>query len=93
MTARTADFGRWADLELSGENGVALFIPKGFAYGFQTLRADTLVSYDIAPAHVASHLAGVRWNGPEIGIAWPKVDERIVSARDAVLPLLSNLVL
>lgn len=87
----SADFGRWAGLELSEENGLALFIPKGFAHGFQTLTPETLVHYDIAPAYVASHAAGVRWDDPEIGIAWPQATERVISERDAALPLLAEL--
>jgi len=87
----SADFGRWAGLELSEENGIGLFIPKGFAHGFQTLRADTVVQYDIAPAYVASHAAGVRWDDPQIGIAWPQADERVISKRDAALPRLADL--
>ena len=87
----SADFGRWAGLELSEENGLALFIPKGFAHGFQTLRSETVVQYDIAPAYVASHAAGVRFDDPEIGIAWPQAGERFISARDLGLPLLADL--
>ena len=87
----SADFGRWAGLQLSEENGLAWFIPKGFAHGFQTLRADTVVAYDIAPAYVPSHAAGVRWDDPEIGVAWPPAAERTISRRDAALPLLADL--
>jgi dTDP-4-dehydrorhamnose 3,5-epimerase len=87
----SADFGRWAGLKLSEANGLALFIPKGFAHGFQTLAPETVVQYDIAPAYVASHAAGVRWDDPRIGIVWPQAAERIVSRRDAALPLLSGL--
>lgn len=89
----SAHFGRWAGLELSAENGLSLFIPKGFAHGFQTSRADTVVAYDIAPAHAPSHVAGLRWDDPEIGIAWPEAEERIISERDAGLPLLADLVM
>lgn len=86
----SATFGRWAGIELSDHNGAALFVPQGFAHGFQTLQDETTVYYMIAPDYVPTHAAGVRWDDPAIGIAWPQVSQRIISDRDSSLPPLAQ---
>ena len=88
---KSAAFGRWAGLERTEDDGLALFMPEGFAHGFQTLTPDAVVQYDIAPAYAAAHAAGVRWDDPEIAVAWPPAAERVISERDKALPLLADL--
>jgi dTDP-4-dehydrorhamnose 3,5-epimerase len=75
----------WTAAELSAENLVALFIPEGVAHGFLTLEADTDVLYQIAPAFRSGHEAGVRWDDPAFGIAWPAAPA-LISSRDAAHP-------
>lgn len=65
-------FGRWAAVELSPENGLALYIPHGFAHGFLTLDEGTLVQYQMAEPFVAGAGSGLRWDDPAIGIDWPR---------------------
>ena len=77
---------RWTAAELSAENARALFIPEGVAHGFLTLEPDTDVLYQISPAFVAGHEAGVRWDDPAFAIVWPAAP-RIISERDAGYPL------
>ena len=74
--------GQWIGEHLTAENGVGLFIPGGFAHGFQTLQDDTDVLYQITPAYMPGHGRGVRWNDPAFGIDWPLADP-ILSERDA----------
>jgi dTDP-4-dehydrorhamnose 3,5-epimerase len=78
---------RWFGTELSAENHRSLFVPKGFAHGFITLRDDTEVLYMISVPYVPGFDRGVRWNDPAIGIAWP-LAPTVVSARDAAHSLL-----
>jgi dTDP-4-dehydrorhamnose 3,5-epimerase len=78
---------RWFGIELSADNHRSLFVPKGLANGFITLRDDTEVLYMMSVPYVAGFDRGVRWNDPAIGISWPMVPS-IVSARDAAYPLL-----
>jgi dTDP-4-dehydrorhamnose 3,5-epimerase len=78
---------RWFGVELSAVNHRSLFVPKGLAHGFITLRDDTEVLYMISVPYVAGFERGVRWNDPAIGISWPMAPSA-VSARDAALPLL-----
>jgi dTDP-4-dehydrorhamnose 3,5-epimerase len=76
---------RWVGEELSAENGRALLIPEGVAHGFLTLEPDTDVLYQISPAFQPGHEAGVRWDDPAFGIAWPQAPA-LISPRDATYP-------
>lgn len=80
-----ATFGLWHAVELSAARMNAVFIPKGFAHGFLTLHDDTTLLYLMGSAYVAGQAAGIRWNDPDIGIAWP-AKPVVLSAKDAALP-------
>jgi dTDP-4-dehydrorhamnose 3,5-epimerase len=77
--------GRWFGLELSAEEPRMLYIPTGFAHGFQTLTDSTEVSYLISPGYVPEAARGVHWDDPSLAIDWPPAD-RIISGRDRGLP-------
>lgn len=78
---------RWHGLELSAENGLALYIPAGLAHGFQTLADDSQVLYQMGYHHVPGAARGVRYDDPAFAIEWPEPEgERIVSERDASYP-------
>jgi dTDP-4-dehydrorhamnose 3,5-epimerase len=76
---------RWIGLELSSENRRMLYIPIGFAHGFQTLEDDTVVYYQISEFYEPQHARGVRWNDPAFGIEWP-LSEPLISEKDRLLP-------
>jgi dTDP-4-dehydrorhamnose 3,5-epimerase len=77
--------GRWTAVELTADNCRALLIPEGVAHGFLTLEGDTDVLYQISPAFQPGHEAGVRWDDPAFGIAWP-FPPVLISNRDAAYP-------
>ena len=79
---------RWYGVELSEDDGLALYIPAGLAHGFQTLRANSELHYLMGAAYVADAARGVRWDDPAFGIDWPVAPPggRIISARDASYP-------
>ncbi|HET7233283.1 MAG TPA: dTDP-4-dehydrorhamnose 3,5-epimerase [Longimicrobium sp.] len=79
-------FRRWYAAELSEENGAALYVPEGFAHGFQTLVDATEVLYMISEFYAPESGRGVRWNDPAFGIEWPHADPRILAPRDAGYP-------
>ena len=80
-------FGRHHSVELTAQNRLALFIPKGFAHGFQTLADGTEVYYQMTQKYVPGAARGIAWNDPAIGIAWPH-PPAVMSDRDrALLPL------
>lgn len=83
-------FGRWLGVELSAATGRALYIPAGYAHGFQTLTDDAEIFYMMGAAYVPELARGVRWDDPEIGVQWP-LPPVALSPRDMALPLLSGL--
>ena len=78
----------WHSVELSADNGVALWIPRGFAHGFQTLTDDAEVLYAMSTPFVDGAGYGVRWDDPAFGIAWPEPPPggRVMNERDAGYP-------
>ena len=83
-------FRQWEAFELTQQNRRGLYIPAGFAHGFQCLVDACEVSYLMSDRYVADLARGVRWNDPAIGIDWP-IAESSVSARDAHLPHLEDI--
>jgi dTDP-4-dehydrorhamnose 3,5-epimerase len=67
-------FTRHIAVELTAENRRMLYIPRGFAHGFQTLEDRTEVFYQMSEFHVPGSARGVRWNDPAFGIRWPIAD-------------------
>lgn len=78
-------FMKHVAVELSAENRAMLYVPKGFAHGFQTLTDDTEIFYQISEFHSPEHARGVRWNDPIFGIRWP-IDDPIILGRDDSYP-------
>jgi dTDP-4-dehydrorhamnose 3,5-epimerase len=64
-------YRRWQAFELSGSNNRQIYIPKGFAHGFQTLSDDTEVSYLISELYVPESASGIRHDDPSFDITWP----------------------
>lgn len=77
--------GQWLAFELTSRARRALYVPAGFAHGFQTLTEDAEVFYQMSVAYRPGFEAGVHHADPVLGIDWP-VPDPIVSARDAALP-------
>lgn len=81
----STSFGRWQGFELTARNRHQLYIPKGFAHGFQTLADDTEVGYLISAFHVPGGACGVRHDDPVLAIDWP-LPAVAVSERDRSWP-------
>ncbi len=79
----------WFGVELNAENRLALYIPAGFAHGFQTLADDSEVLYQMSEFYHAESARGLRWDDPRLGISWPMADPAM-SPRDRTYPLLEN---
>jgi dTDP-4-dehydrorhamnose 3,5-epimerase len=80
-------FCAWHGVELSAENGRALYIPAGLAHGFQTLSDGCEVLYQMGHRYVPEAARGVRWDDPAFEIEWPRVLGALtVSERDASYP-------
>lgn len=83
-------YGKWEGFELTGENHRTLYVPAGIAHGFQCLRANSEVFYQMSEFYVPELARGLRWNDPSVGISWP-LPEPLLSERDRNLPLFSSL--
>jgi dTDP-4-dehydrorhamnose 3,5-epimerase len=82
-------FGRWFAVELTAVGGRMIYVPEGFAHGFQTLRDDTELFYMMSESYSPPHARGVRWDDPQLGIRWPMAPT-VMSARDRELPALDQ---
>ena len=78
---------QWRAFELSASNRRQLYIPAGFAHGFQTLADDATVSYLISQFYTPQAASGLRFDDPTLGIEWPAAPS-IISERDRHWPLL-----
>ena len=78
-------FKQWIGLELTATNRLMLYVPKDFAHGFQTLKDETEVFYQMSNAYAPASSRGVRWDDPAFGIQWPE-GERVITERDRTFP-------
>lgn len=81
LRAESSSYGKWESFELRAEDTDALFVPPGFAHGFQTLEDASEVSYMISAAYVPEAARGIRWDDPTLSIDWPLLP-RSLSDRD-----------
>lgn len=79
-------YKQWIGVELSADNGRALYVPEGFAHGFQTLVPDAEVHYLVTEFYTPEAEGGVRWNDPAFGIDWPDPANAFLSEKDANWP-------
>jgi dTDP-4-dehydrorhamnose 3,5-epimerase len=81
-------FMRWAGVELTADNRLALYIPEGCAHGFLTLVDHSEVAYQMSSVYVPEAARGVRFDDPSFAIDWPReivvVNDRDASYRDYV---------
>lgn len=82
-------FGHWHGIELSATNERQIFIPEGFAHGFQSLTNDAELLYQHTFPYTPSAEAGLRYDDPTVAISWP-LPIAAISDRDASLPMLSS---
>lgn len=78
---------QWEGVELASDHARMIYLAEGIAHGFLTLEADSEVHYLMGAAFVPEAAAGIRWDDPAVGIAWP-AQPAIVSERDRSFPLL-----
>ena len=78
-------YGQWMSIELSAENGRHVYIPEGFAHGFQTCCDETEIEYAISVPYSPGSGSGYRYNDPAFAIAWP-LPVTAISEKDAAWP-------
>lgn len=82
-------FLHWHAIELSEDNSRAVFIPEGFAHGFQTLTDEAHLLYMHTATWTPESEAGLRYDDPRLAIRWP-FPVTNVSARDQAHPLVTT---
>lgn len=78
-------FKHWFHCQLDSKHGHMIYIPKGFAHGFQTLANNTVVSYKMSEYFNPSSYHGLRWNDPHFNIRWP-LKPNMISKKDLSFP-------
>jgi dTDP-4-dehydrorhamnose 3,5-epimerase len=86
LRPRSATFMRWRSITLSAATRRMLYVPEGFAHGFQTLSEDSEVFYQMSHPYHPESARGFRWDDPVLAIDWPPASQRIISARDRQYP-------
>jgi dTDP-4-dehydrorhamnose 3,5-epimerase len=76
---------QWLGVDLSAENYRMLFVPVGFAHGFQTLTDDVEVTYQVSQFYAPASERGARYNDPAFGIEWP-LTVQVISDKDRSWP-------
>lgn len=89
LRADSLTFRQYLSVELNSQNHRALYIPKDFAHGFQTLTDNTEVFYQISEFFHPEYTRGVRWDDPAFGINW-HILPPIISEQDASYSLLTG---
>lgn len=85
-------FGRYVTVPLSAADRQMLYIPAGFAHGFQVLADRTIVQYKCSDYYSPGSERGIAWDDPDIGIAWKTLDVGpLVSAKDRAHPKLRDM--
>ncbi len=87
----SATSGRWEGRVLSEDNNKIMYVPCGFAHGYQTLSGESEIFYEMSAFYEPSAAKGVRWDDPVLAISWPDAANAIVSDRDKILPTLPEL--
>lgn len=80
-------YKQWLGVELTEENRKMLYVPEGFAHGYQTLTDGAEVFYLVSEFYQPGAERGIRWDDPVFGITWPHAETRSISAKDQNWPL------
>jgi len=83
-------FGEWEGLELDDEQGHQLYIPIGFGHGFCVLSETADFVYKCTNYYDPATEAGIRFDDPDVGVAWPEGLELLFSERDRTAPGLAE---
>jgi len=81
LRPRSSTYCQWFGLELNAKNHKMLYIPKGFAHGFQTIEDNCIIYYQMSQYYQPKAARGVRWNDPVFKIKWP-IKNIIISEKD-----------
>lgn len=78
-------YKQWLGVELTADNHRMLYVPGGFAHGYQTLMDDNETFYPVSHFYAPGFERGIRWDDPAFGIEWP-LDVQVISDKDTSWP-------
>lgn len=85
-------YGQWVSVELTAENNLQLYIPRGFAHGFSVLTETAVFAYKCDNNYNKESEGGLRYNDPDLNIDWGiPVDKMNLSEKDLILPFLKEI--
>jgi len=85
MRESSPNYRQWVGHELSADNRISLYVPKGFAHGYLTLAPDTELLYSASAFYAADSEVGIRYNDPALAIEWPE-PVQVISEKDETWP-------
>jgi dTDP-4-dehydrorhamnose 3,5-epimerase len=85
LRPNSESYMEWLGIELSDLNHKIIYVPEGFALGFQTLEENSELFYQMGQEYMPKFSKGIRWNDPTINILWP-LEPTIISEKDSALP-------
>lgn len=88
LRPQSRTFCQWAGFTLTDKGAEGLYVPPGFAHGYQTLEDHSEILYHISQEYSPDHYRGVRWNDPRFGVELP-LPVTTIAPRDASYPLFS----
>lgn len=88
MRSNSATYQQWFGVELSASNLKMLYVPEGFAHGYQVLEENSEMHYMVSALYAPEAEDGVRWDDPKVAIDWPIKDSVQVSDKDQQWSLL-----
>jgi len=91
LRADSPTFGKWFGIELTPENKLQLYVPRGFGHGFSVLSETAIFSYKCDNFYNKEAEGSVIWNDKDLNIDWKlPEDQMILSEKDAVLPVFKD---
>lgn len=86
LRSNSPTYKQWVGVELDADSRRAIYVPKGFAHGYQTLVPETETLYQVSEYYAPQSEGGVLWNDPAFGIEWPDPDNAFLSEKDKNWP-------
>ena len=81
LRTHSSTFKKWFGVELTQENYKMLYVPEGFAHGFQSLEDNSEIIYQVSEFYTPNSELGIHWNDPAFNITWP-IEEKIITDKD-----------
>jgi len=81
LRPNSSTYKKWESFELSEQNHKLLYVPMGFAHGFESLEDNTEIFYQVSQFYIPNSEKGIHWNDPLFNIRWP-IDVQVITKKD-----------